>query len=465
MKRYVFVTIWFLLGCVNALYAQNIWWEHTHAPYIGENDFFVSASDSNGDVYIGGGYEDTSQYINQSLVMTYDGQNWGVKAYLDYPAMDIAFYKGDIYIGGDFGVVNNSSMPFLARYNGETWEGLGDNLNESVSALKVIDDTLYVGGFFSATDSFPYSYVAKYDGAHWYGIPDNPFLDTNYSAPWIKCFARYQGNLYIGGNFVSAHGADLTMYSNGSWHQPGQGITGFDARIEVMEVYQGDLYAAGVINQNEGNAGNYIQKWNGENWSQVGSLLYNDPAYIAGHIRSMMEYNNALYIEGKFEYAGNTQVNDLARWDGTKWCGMHHLPESVNYGNVSGMFVLDSTIYFRLPVVANDSFFDDDEIYRWIGGDDYGPCVSETGLREVSVKHSLLVTPNPANGYVFIENTGPYAGEINVRDLMGKLVLADKKIIPGEKLRLRIADYAPGVYVARLLLTNGEIITGRFIKM
>ena len=145
---------------------------------------------------------------------------------------------------------------------------------------------------------------------------------------------------------------------------------------------------------------------------------------------------------------------------------MHHLPESLNgYTYTSGMFALDSSMYFRIVPIPGDSFFYGDEIYQWIGGDNYGPCVSATGLGEVADQRSISVTPNPANNYVFIENPTHCNGDVIIATLTGRIAVSGIHIKPGEKKRIDLSTLPSALYIVHLQLDNGQTEIGKLIKL
>lgn len=72
-----------------------------------------------------------------------------------------------------------------------------------------------------------------------------------------------------------------------------------------------------------------VARWDGANWSEMGGGVFGTFSTLNNRlaVRSMAVYDAdgvgpalpELYIAGDFEYAGNTYVNGVARWDGTQW--------------------------------------------------------------------------------------------------------------------------------------------------
>ena len=81
-------------------------------------------------------------------------------------------------------------------------------------------------------------------------------------------------------------------------------------------MYNGELYAAGYFDFADGPANNIV-KWNGTNWSAVGTGI--DYAWAENWVYALIVYNGELYAGGHFMSAGGNQVNNIAKWNGTEW--------------------------------------------------------------------------------------------------------------------------------------------------
>jgi len=96
------------------------------------------------------------------------------------------------------------------------------------------------------------------------------------------------------------------------------------------------LYAGGEFTMAGGNAANNVAKWDGTNWSALGSGL-------SGSVRALVIFGSNLYAGGSFTFANPVAVNSVARWDGTNWTA---LGSGINNGG---------TIY-ALAVSGNDLY-------------------------------------------------------------------------------------------------------------
>jgi hypothetical protein len=82
--------------------------------------------------------------------------------------------------------------------------------------------------------------------------------------------------------------------------------------VTSLTVYNGDLIAGGSFTTADGNVANYIARWDGSTWQQLG-LGTNS------FVLDMEIYNGELVAGGSFPIAGGVTVNRIARWDGSTW--------------------------------------------------------------------------------------------------------------------------------------------------
>ena len=105
---------------------------------------------------------------------------------------------------------------------------------------------------------------------------------------------------------------------------------------------------------------------------------------------------------------------------------------------------------------------------------DTNGCISDTLTLNVDVKwgvgivdvlgQDVKVYPNPTRDYFVIEFEKPVKGtyEVELRDIMGKLVRAERSV-KDQKLLVYRKDLSSGVYMLQILLNNKKRINGRLI--
>jgi hypothetical protein len=123
------------------------------------------------------------------------------------------------------------------------------------------------------------------------------------------------GNLYVGGSFTEIGGvaANRTAKWDGNdWSSLGSGT---DGQVRTLVFHNGDLYAGGFFQVAGGVPVNCVARWNGTAWSAVGSGLNGD-------VLALVSHGGNLYAGGAFDKAGGVTVNSIAMWDGTAWSGL-----------------------------------------------------------------------------------------------------------------------------------------------
>lgn len=242
-------------------------------------------------------------------------------------------HGSDLIVGGNFGSVGNTTANFIVRRIGTQWEPFGGLHATSVKAFHQFGSHLLLGGGFrqQSGDGQPLNGLLAWDGSacrnagymgsaetldiHSYDLDDgtgnhlllavragapsimrctaNPASDPSTWAwtaatpatgglavnPPVRAIERFNGNTYIGGDFVGGH--ITTMERNGiarmtttSWAAVGGGI---DGDVYALKAYNGHLYAGGNFSTvNDGNMqANRLIRWNGSTWSVVNNTLFN----------------------------------------------------------------------------------------------------------------------------------------------------------------------------------------------
>src|SRR5437870_3311131 len=92
------------------------------------------------------------------------------------------------------------------------------------------------------------------------------------------------------------------------------------------------LYQAAICMRGEGSrwrggtAANYIAKWDGSSWTALGSGMGGVPGpyypYYRPGVYALALSGSDLYAGGLFTTAGDTTANYIAKWDGSNWTAL-----------------------------------------------------------------------------------------------------------------------------------------------
>jgi len=419
-------------------------------------------------------YEDTTENVlyfggwgstTIENVAKWDGQTFSPVAGSStlYQVNTIIRYKGDLYAGGYFPWYGK--IKYIARFNGNTWDSLPTGVNGDVLNFKIINDELYVMGTFTKAGNIPAYGLAKWDGNQWSDVYSFPNLGSYY----IVDIAMYKGELYVGGNFY-IYGTpieDIVKYNGSTWVDVGGGMHGGMSGLMRMVVYKNELYVAGAFYLQDGNAGNFIQRWDGTNWKGVGggTLGYNHTISDNGQIDDMKVYNDELYIGGVFEYAGGVPAQHIAKWNGTEWCGL-----GSNFdNNIQMLEFYKDTLYIGggFKKIDNDSI---NHVAKWIGGNYVDTCgVDNSGIEKTELQEmNISIYPNPANTFVNlqIELKEKEDFVINIYNCFGEKVFeeTERNITGNFTKQINVSNLDAGIYIVNISI-NGKLYNKKIIKL
>jgi hypothetical protein len=149
----------------------------------------------------------------------------------------------------------------------------------TVNAIVIHNGDVIVGGSFATTGGQTVNGIARWDGSEWHPFQSGGQIGV--SSHYVFALAVYNGELIAGGDFTTAGGQtvnNIARWDGAAWHslasggQIGVGFEPYDW-VQALAVYNGDLYVGGVFTTAGGKTVNRIAKWDGEEWSALGSVV------------------------------------------------------------------------------------------------------------------------------------------------------------------------------------------------
>lgn len=394
----------------------------------------------------------------------YNGANWTVKDTIDNLVRAMTIYNNELYMGGDFIKINSQPMEYLAKWNGTNWINIGTS-GGGILNLRVINNELYAVGTFTQIGGVNANSIAKWNGSNWvsFNLPGPKFVGNPI---YVTDCAVYNGELYAAGNFELANGPnDISVLKAGVWQRVGNNgdsLRGSFSGIQKMEIYNNELYIAGLILHWEGNVGNGIQRWNGSYWKPVGTGVQGVNNSINSdfcQIFDMVKYKGKLIIGGNFSFSGNSVSPSLASWDGIKWCAIDTLIDKP----ITAFGIFRDTIY-----VGTSSIFEGinvNSFAKFIAGDySYTEKCSinfDVGLNELSVLNQISFYPNPALSTLnIIDEQNQFQNSIiHIKNTLGQTILS----FPF-KPEIDVSALANGVYFLQIKTEDKKLLNAKFIK-
>lgn len=286
--------------------------------------------DGTGPALYAGGWFTRAGDVHADRVARWDGVSWsGLGSGMDGSVGVLALLdrgKGPLlYAGGAFTTAGGISANRVAAWDGLNWSALGSGMNGSVFALAVFDDgtgpALYAAGEFTAAGGESAKGIAKWNGSNWSdvgGLGGESFFPFPLA---LVVFDDGSGSaLFAGGGFTVAGGVNVNYvakWDGKTWSDVGSGMDSIVQTLTVFDDGTGPaLYAGGGFSTAGGVGAKRIAKWDGSSWSGLGSGT-------SSSVSELTVFDDgtgpALYAGGYFASAGGVRANRIAKWDGTSW--------------------------------------------------------------------------------------------------------------------------------------------------
>ena len=230
-------------------------------------------------------------------------------------------------------------------------------------------------------------------------------------------------------------------------------LTGLNTHVRSLEVFQNKLYVAGYFTQIDGNPGNSIMSWDGEQWNDLSGGLCNEDATID----NLFVHEDKLYVAGNFDCIGGIEAHDIAVWDGEKWCS---IGSSIFTGSVHTIAVWHDTIYVGGGFSAINGA-PISRLARFVGDPSTSLCSEPVSAVEpaISVASYLTLYPNPAGDMLTITYSGiDQLLHYEVVDLLGRLQWSCIDCTGPQEVV--VSDWSAGSYVVRAVRDHGVITKG-----
>lgn len=217
------------------------------------------------------------------------------------------------------------------------WSGFANNdmqaLMTVASRAASIDDEMFVGGSFAYLMEDPdnpslvgsISSIARWDasGGVWAPLVDSDTQTQGVSGS-VQVLAEYEGDLIAAGGFTSAGGKPINRIarwnrSTETWTAFGDGLNGTGSTLAIGP--NGEIYVGGQFSMAGGAPANRIAMWDqaAEAWFPLGTGISNSDGSNPVIQTMAITGDGELVVGGRFDTAGTTSVNSLARWDGADW--------------------------------------------------------------------------------------------------------------------------------------------------
>ena len=258
--------------------------------------------------------------------------------------------NGELYATGFFSTLCGTSNNYIAKYNGSTWQAVGNGFPNAGHHLTTINNQLYGAAYQPSIDS---NWLYKFDGTNFNKLGEGVYLTTAVvgfsQTANLYNIIDYNGSIVVCGEFdrvANKHISGIMKWTGTQWDSLGSGLSGnIPSTPPVMYphdmcLFGTDLIVAGNFHSAGGQIVNGIAKWDGSQWLSLGQG-FNSTVYGVG------VYNGELYAGGDFTMSGTTSLTYIAKWNGASWVDpgfrMFYISAS-NYSFIHTLKVLNNKL-------------------------------------------------------------------------------------------------------------------------
>jgi len=264
--------------------------------------------------------------------------------------VDFKQFNDTIYGTGFFNVICNETASHIATWESNTWSEATFSLADPGHSLEVIDNKLFIAKYKESIDS---NWVYTYDNLSLEKFGEGVYLTTASSfsnLPHIYDVIDYNGTIVACGEFdrVGQQSINGIMQWTGTqWDSLGNGLSGNIQNTapviypHQMLVHNSELYVVGNFRYAGNIEVNGVAKWDGSQWSALG-------AGFDGTVYGITVFNNEIIVGGSFTESGSTPLNNIAKWDGSTWVSVGFgftAPSTNDFIFVHTLKVIDNLLF------------------------------------------------------------------------------------------------------------------------
>ncbi|MGY6630337.1 MAG: choice-of-anchor D domain-containing protein [Wenzhouxiangella sp.] len=312
------------------------------------------------------------------------------------PGTSLAWFEGQLVVGGHFRQVANHWVNGLGTWNGTTWgplESTGSGISGWANTSTQWNDSLVVAGQFEWAGSQRVNHIGRWDGQQWQALTDQNGdpgvgLDEPGIDPEIHGLYVIGNSLFVVGRFDRA-GVSVTRglarHDGQRWWPVSVPVSDQSfAEITASYLWQGELIISVALNDEFGNeSGSSILAFNGQSWRVIGTL---DPleGFSGGTVRHMISHAGDLFVAGTFALINGQPIIDIARFDGQNWMPMPATPFGTS-SQLGPMAVWNDRLVVASGTSSIGAAIWDGQEWSLLGDELSPPLYSASGITRLQV--------------------------------------------------------------------------------
>lgn len=271
-----------LYAAGGGLYSVAVWdgdsWET-----IEEKGLIFNLKVIDDKLYVLGNF-DSMAGIPALSIAIYNDTNWtgnflGIDTVIDrgWAIDDIVFYKGKVYVCGNFIDWDNPELRDIMMHDGESWKPVGDFQIDGLGSLRrllVWRDTLYVAGMMVEASGSPGNCIAAWDGENWHRLQDGVNGQSGRTGgSIIRDMMVYHDELWVGGlfkvingRFVHSDYGGVAKWDGTQWCTMNSWVRG---TVIKLGTWRDELFITGDFVLKDGSNGQRVVKWVGGDYTDT----------------------------------------------------------------------------------------------------------------------------------------------------------------------------------------------------
>ncbi len=186
-------------------------------------------------------------------------------------------------------------------------------------------EALYAAGYFTTAGGITVDHIAKWDGVQWSALTGPSGTGLSAGALALAVYDDGGGEaLFVGGYFHTVGGVAVNIiakWDGTQWSAIGTGVSdgGTVYTLAVYDDGNGEALYVGGSFVIFGDA-MFLAKWDGTQWSPIPPMIPDgekrNSKAMGGYVAALGVYDDG---SGEALYVGGFAVDGIAKWDGTEW--------------------------------------------------------------------------------------------------------------------------------------------------
>ncbi|HEY6171499.1 MAG TPA: T9SS type A sorting domain-containing protein [Candidatus Kapabacteria bacterium] len=422
------------------------------------------------DVYILGDFDGAGTKKNFKKPMHWDGISWNALPATDPPMKCNGIYSAGklLYVCGDFKSTDGDSCTAIATWDGSRWgymypsTGGKPVFNNSSSARDFVVNEHDKIAFIEAERYYPEEmknlYVVDEHGIDWV-------------ASYVSCYAFKDDTLFVLSVIDSTATFSRWDRVNGRIDIDTMILLSvYSDRIVVgspcsMVIHGDDIYIAGDFTHIDDKLVNNIAVCNSNSWHALGGGIADVGSrngYYSRTIEQIIFHGTTLYAAGYFIKAGDTTALNIAKWDGIEWSPVGSGVFERKYGNQ----IMSLGVIHCLSISDNKLHIAG--AFTQAGGKNaqnisyYNlPPTNAVKDHKPTTLLTLSLYPNPTNHSITVTNETPIVS-LTISDELGRTVIEISDILI-EEVKVDCSQLSAGAYTVQAVLIDGDVLSGKFL--